>query len=121
MERLLKCCGTLKSWKRSKDASGEPKAFGFAEFDSLEAVFAVMKLLNNTAMSAEGSTSRLLVNTDEKTKNFLTGWVDVKKQEWIGKQEKAGITVDLEYLEEKETLGEILPYEKELIPDFENV
>ncbi len=49
METLLKTCcgdislgnGTLKSWKRSFDAAGVPKAFGFAEFDSLEVVYVV--------------------------------------------------------------------------------
>lgn len=70
-ERLLKSCGELKAWKRSKDASGEPKAFGYAEFDSLEAVFAVLKLLNNAAVTADKSTSRILVKADEKTTQFL--------------------------------------------------
>jgi RNA-binding protein 25 len=67
IEKLLKCCGDLKGWKRSKDASGEPKAFGFAEFDNLEAVFAALKLLNNAALTVDGITSRLLVKADEKT------------------------------------------------------
>jgi RNA recognition motif-containing protein len=71
VERLLRYCGDLKSWKRSKDASGEPKAFGFAEFDNLEAVFAVLKLLNNAALTVDGVTSRLLVKADEKTTSFL--------------------------------------------------
>lgn len=41
--------------------------------------------------------------------------------EWISKQEKAGETIDLEDLEYKERLGEILPFEKELIPDYDEI
>ena len=121
MEKLLRCCGDLKSWKRSRDASGDPKAFGFAEFDNLEAVFAVLKFLNNTCITADGTTSRILVKCDEKATQFLTGWVEIKKEEWFGKQVKLGIKVDIEDLEQKEALGEILPYEKELIKDFDEV
>lgn len=119
VEGLLRYCGDLKSWKRSKDASGEPKAFGFAEFDNLEAVFAVLKLLNNAALTVDGVTSRLLVKADEKTTTFLQGWVEIKKSEWIAKLEKLGVSVDLEDLEQKEALGEIQPYERELITDYD--
>jgi RNA recognition motif-containing protein len=107
IEKLLRLCGDLKSWKRSKDASGEPKAFGFAEFDNLEAVFAVLKLLNNAALTIDSVTSRLLVKADEKTTTFLQGWVEIKKSEWIAKLEKLGVSVDIEDLEQKEALGEI--------------
>ncbi len=75
IETLLKTCcenmpaaqgsgTTFKSWKRTVDGSGEPRAFGFAEFDSVEGVFSILKLLNNAAMTFNNSTSRLLVNTD---------------------------------------------------------
>jgi RNA recognition motif-containing protein len=47
MERLLRCCGPVTSWKRSTDASGEPKAFGFGEFENIESVFACQKIINN--------------------------------------------------------------------------
>lgn len=33
IERLLKACGSLVMWKRSTAANGEPKSFGFAEFE----------------------------------------------------------------------------------------
>ena len=93
IENLLRICcgnpakgnGTLKVWKRSQDGAGNPKAFGIAEFDSLEVVFVVHRLLNNSPMTFEGSTSRLLVNLDEKTKQFLSGWSEIKKQEWLAK------------------------------------
>jgi hypothetical protein len=32
MERILKCFGNLSAWKRTKNAHGEPMAFGYAEF-----------------------------------------------------------------------------------------
>lgn len=41
--------------------------------------------------------------------------------EWISKQEKDGEIVDLEDLEYKEQLGEILPYERELIPNYDEI
>jgi RNA-binding protein 25 len=69
MEKLLRTCGDLKAWKRSKDAQGEFKAFGFAEFDNLESVFCVLKFLNNAALTADGSsgsTGRILVKVEDK-------------------------------------------------------
>ena len=45
----------------------ESPRLGYAEYNSLEAVFAVLKLLNNAALTVEGTTSRLLVKSDEKT------------------------------------------------------
>jgi hypothetical protein len=51
----------------------------------------------------------------------LQGWVEIKKSEWLAKLEKLGVTVDLEDLEQKEALGEIQPYERELINDYDNL
>lgn len=65
-----------------------------------------------------GATSRLLVKADEKTTTFVQGWAEIKKQEWAGRQTKAGVEIDWADLEQKEALGEILPFEKELIPDY---
>jgi hypothetical protein len=121
IERLLRVCGDLKSWKRSRDASGDPKAFGFAEFDSLEAVFTVLKLLNNAPITVESTTSRILVKSDEKTMAFLQGWVDIKRHEWTSKLEKLGATVDMADYEEKEALGETMPWEMDIIPQYEKV
>jgi hypothetical protein len=41
--------------------------------------------------------------------------------EWISKEEKAGRKIDNEDLEYKEQLGEILPYEQELIPNYDEM
>lgn len=81
MERLLKCCGNLTNWKRSTDANGELKAFGFAEFENVEAVFACLKIINNLGILD----NKLLVKADEKTTQFLTDWKDLKKMEWVSK------------------------------------
>ncbi len=51
----------------------------------------------------------------------MQGWVEIKKSEWLAKLEKLGVTVDLEDLEQKEALGEIQPYERELINDYDNL
>lgn len=51
----------------------------------------------------------------------MQGWVEIKKSEWLSKLEKLGVTVDLEDLEQKEALGEIQPYERELINDYDNL
>ncbi len=117
MERLFKCCGSVLSWKRSTDASGELKAFGFVEFESVEAVFACLKILNNMNLFD----SKLIVKANEKTVSFLNDWKDLKKMEWLSSQEKAGEYVDLEDLEVKEKMGELMPYEKELIPDYDRI
>jgi len=98
VERLLKCCGNLVSWKRSTDGSGEPKAFGFVEFESIEPVFACLKIVNNLPLFD----SRLIVKANEKTTQFLNDWKELKKMDWISKQEKAGESVDIEDLEYKE-------------------
>jgi hypothetical protein len=51
----------------------------------------------------------------------LAAWIEIKKQDWLQRQAKAGVEVDMADLEQKEQLGEILPYEKEVIPDMEEI
>ncbi|POG63814.1 hypothetical protein GLOIN_2v1682773, partial [Rhizophagus irregularis DAOM 181602=DAOM 197198] len=45
MEKILKTCGTLKSWKRVKDQSGNPKGFGFAEYADADSVLRALRVL----------------------------------------------------------------------------
>ena len=47
LEKLLKACGTLVSWKRSVADPTKPQSFGIAEFDRLESVYACLKTLHN--------------------------------------------------------------------------
>ena len=81
MERLLKSCGSMLSWKRTSDANGEKKAFGFAEYEHIESVFACLKIINNLPLAE----SRLIVKADTKNCQFLTDWKELKKMEWISK------------------------------------
>lgn len=81
IERLLRCCGPILSWKRSTDASGEPKAFGFVEFENIESVFACLKIINNLPLME----SRLLAKANDKTNQFLNDWKELKKMDWISK------------------------------------
>lgn len=117
MERLLRCCGPLKLWRRSTDATGENRAFGFAEYEQIESVFASQKILNGLPLDE----SRISVKADQKTNQFLKDWKDLKKMEWIAKQEKLGITVDMEDLDLQEESGQIQPYERELIPLYDQI
>ncbi|CAB4385438.1 unnamed protein product [Rhizophagus irregularis] len=52
MKKMLKTCSTLKSWKRAKDQSGNPKGFGFAEYADADAD-SVLRALR--VLSGEGS------------------------------------------------------------------
>jgi hypothetical protein len=46
IERILKACGTVESWKRAIDASGTPKSFGYVEFEEVEGAIVCMKIVN---------------------------------------------------------------------------
>ena len=47
MEKLLKACGTLLSWKRSTANPDKPQSFGLAEFDNVESVYTCLRTMNN--------------------------------------------------------------------------
>lgn len=98
LEKLLKACGTLLSWRRSVSDPAKPSTFGIAEFDRLESVFACIKCLNNLNLYD----NQLLVKADKNTMQFLEDWEAKKKQEWILKQEKNGVKVDFAELERLE-------------------
>lgn len=46
IERLLKACGPIDSWKRAIDAGGNPKSFGYVEYDDIEGAVVCFKTLN---------------------------------------------------------------------------
>ncbi|CAG8462042.1 2196_t:CDS:10 [Paraglomus occultum] len=85
MEKVLKTCGALKAWKRVKDQSGNPKAFGFAEYANADSVLRALRVLggegaaderkdNGVVLPAleEGtSPKKLLVRADEETRKYL--------------------------------------------------
>ncbi len=79
IERLLKACGTLISWKRSSADPNRLPSFGIAEFDCLESVFACLKTMSNLKLYD----GQLTVKADQKTQSLLNDWVDTKRGEWI--------------------------------------
>ncbi|CAJ0760720.1 3525_t:CDS:10, partial [Entrophospora sp. SA101] len=85
MEKILKTCGTLKSWKRVKDQSGNPKGFGFAEYTDADSVLRALRVLGGEGSGddkkdkgiilpalEEGATNKkLIVKADENTRKYL--------------------------------------------------
>ena len=63
----------------------------------------------------------ILVKADKKTQDYLTEWGVQKKEEYLNRQKKLGIEVDVNELEDRELRGEVLPYEKQLIPQYEEI
>ncbi|CAG8544550.1 5538_t:CDS:10 [Dentiscutata erythropus] len=78
-------CGSLKSWKRVKDQSGNPKGFGFAEYLDADSVLRALRVLGGegpgddkkdkgVALPAleEGAVGKkLIVKADENTRKYL--------------------------------------------------
>ncbi|KAI8381593.1 uncharacterized protein BYT42DRAFT_567103 [Radiomyces spectabilis] len=81
IERLLKTCGSLTSWKRVKDQSGNPKGFGFATYEDPESVLRALRILGAEGESFEGLTltaqdgsgvqKKLIVKADDNVRNHL--------------------------------------------------
>ena len=63
----------------------------------------------------------ILVKADKKTQEYLLDWSKEKKEEWISRQKKLNIEVDTQDIEARELKGEVLPYEKALIPQYEEI
>jgi RNA-binding protein 25 len=69
----------LHELKRVAGATGQPQAFGFALFvENPEVVLRAMRCLNGVELPdltprgrAEGLTKKLIINPDQKTKEFL--------------------------------------------------
>ncbi|CAG8572177.1 8743_t:CDS:10 [Racocetra persica] len=85
MERILKTCGSLKSWKRVKDQSGNPKGFGFAEYLDADSVLRALRVLGGEgpgddkkdkgvvlpALEEGAMGKKLIVKADETTRKYL--------------------------------------------------
>ncbi|CAG8498179.1 44435_t:CDS:10 [Gigaspora margarita] len=85
MERILKTCGSLKSWKRVKDQSGSPKGFGFAEYLDADSVLRALRVLGGEgpgddkkdkgvvlpALEEGAVGKKLIVKADENTRKYL--------------------------------------------------
>jgi RNA-binding protein 25 len=96
LERLLKACGSLTSWKRSVADASRPAAFGVAEYASVESVFACMKTMSNLQLYE----NTIMVKADKRTQQAFDEWTALKKEEWITRQDRQGTPVDLTSLEQ---------------------
>ncbi len=58
-----------------------PQAFGVAEFDSVESVFACLKMLNNLKIYD----NTIMVKTATATSEAIDKWIAMKREEWISR------------------------------------
>ncbi len=82
-----------------------------AEFDALESVYICLKVIHNLRVFD----NNILVKADQKTKEYLDSWAATKEEEWIARQKKDG-AYDPAMIAVLKAKGEILPYERLLIP-----
>jgi hypothetical protein len=105
------------SWKRLSDAKGESKPFGICEFEDPEVLLRCWRLLNNMPLLG----SKLLIKIDSKSQEFIEDWRDFKKSEWLERQKKKGVVIDLDEFMNKERTGDIMEWEKEIIGDKDSI
>lgn len=63
VEKLVKTCGNISSFNRTKSAAGEPAQFAFIEYEDVEGMLRALKILNGKQIWE----SCLLVKVDETT------------------------------------------------------
>lgn len=73
VEKLLKECGQLITFKRSKGTT-----FGFAEFENLESVLKCLRLLNGMQLSQKD----IQIKGNEKAQIMIDSWLNKKETEW---------------------------------------
>ncbi|KAJ1911611.1 hypothetical protein H4219_005883 [Mycoemilia scoparia] len=88
MQKLLSVCGKVASWKRLKDAKGNPNKFGFCEYEETRSVLRALRLLGGEQYDTTPNDGgqgilipsndpntheplRLKVKADEKTRKYL--------------------------------------------------
>ncbi|KAG0186161.1 hypothetical protein DFQ28_008246 [Apophysomyces sp. BC1034] len=81
IEKLLKATGKLRNWKRVKDQSGNPKGFGFAEYEDPDSVLRALLVLSSEteegqgivlkAMDGSDTEKKLIVKADDNVRNYL--------------------------------------------------
>ncbi|KAI9017154.1 hypothetical protein BC832DRAFT_588428 [Gaertneriomyces semiglobifer] len=80
IERILRICGPIRSWKRMTDPSGKPKAFGFCVYENAEAVSRALRVLNGEGRFMDGvelpspsggPPKKLKLNVDETARKHL--------------------------------------------------
>ena len=65
--------------------------------------------------------SPLLIKIDLKSEDFVEEWRDYMKSEWFQKQKKMGIDIDFDDFYNRESSGEIMDWEKEIIGDKDDI
>lgn len=88
IQKLLETCGNLKHWKRTKDASGNPKGFGFATYADPDSVLCALRVLGGEktegvilkAQDGSGVEKKLIVKADDNVRNFLESYVKSNAQ-----------------------------------------
>lgn len=94
MEKLLKTTGTLVKWKRVQDPTTHIwKAFGFAEYADADSMLRTLRVLGQdgqqpkgekpvglelAAMDGSGVVKALLVKADERTRQFLDQYEEMR-------------------------------------------
>jgi len=117
IERVLKVCGPIESWKRSTDGKGNLKGFGFCYYQDIQGVYYCYTLLNDYNICG----SCLSIKLDKKTENHLKHWKSELKSTWLWRSKGQNINMDeIEDLESWSNLGEKVypPWESEIIKEF---
>lgn len=81
-------CGKLMHWKRTKDASGNAKGFGFATYADPDSVLCALRVLGGEstpgvtlkAMDGSGIEKKLIVKADDNVRNYLEAYTNSKQQ-----------------------------------------
>lgn len=74
VEKLVKTCGNIENFTRTKKVNGEPARYAFVEFEAVEGMLRALKVLNNKPLRE----TKLLVKVDLKTENFIKEWSKIK-------------------------------------------
>ena len=109
-------CGPLLSWKRGNNDPNKPQYYGVGEFDSLESIFICLKVIHNLRLFD----NNINVRTEKDTTEYLQEWAKQKEEEWVMRQERAG-TYDSGEIAVLKARGEILPFERLLIPNYDQI
>ncbi|ORX54044.1 hypothetical protein DM01DRAFT_1390356 [Hesseltinella vesiculosa] len=116
-ENLQKTCGKLVEWKRVRDPSGQPKAFGFAIYEHPASILRSIRLLGGedgnqgvklTAKDGSNVEKKLIVKADDKVRQYL--------DQYRGSQESDAQTAEMD--EDATALQQIERLTKESAPSF---